>query len=173
MLKLREVQFAYEADGERFTVTTARSVRTEDAALTISTDGEVFSAAVHAEHAIRILHLNAVFECDLTESDRIFLNGYQSWTDSHEHTIHDRMRGIDRIPAAVANKYAFSQYGDYNFTRYDTRPGHLHGWSYGYLRTGPIYRFIGSLAEDAGLRSCARIRSSRSSSWRRTAVTCT
>ena len=58
--------------------------------------------------------------------------------------------GLSRIPNAVVKKYDFNQYGDYNFTAYPNEPGRLHGWSYGYIRTGPIYKFIGSLAEDSG-----------------------
>jgi alpha-galactosidase len=60
------------------------------------------------------------------------------------------MRGIDHIPVLVAKKYAFSQYGDYNFVKYGADPGHMHGWSYGYVRSGRNYRFVGSLAEDSG-----------------------
>lgn len=149
-MQLKNVQFSYTEGGEHFSVTTTRSVQTDDVRLTISQEGDVFSALLDTTREIRIDRLRAVFECDYKESTRIFLNGYQSWTDSHEHTIHDRMPGLAHVPAPLIKKYAFTQYGDYNFVRYLNEPGCLHGWSYGYLRTGPIYQLIGSLAEDSG-----------------------
>lgn len=150
MFHLKTLQFAYTAGGGSFSADTVGSVRTDDAALEISEEDDVFSARLTTTREICIERLRAVFECDFGESDRIFLNGYQSWTDSYEHTIHDRMRGLERVPRSLIQKYAFTQYGDYNFVNYPNMPGQLHGWSYGYLRTGPIYRFIGSLAEDSG-----------------------
>ena len=150
MLKLKTLQFAYNADGELFSANTTKSLHTDDVTLTVRTEGDVFSASVHALHEIRIERLRAVFECELGESDRIFLNGYQSWTDSQEHTIHDKLHGLDHLPKGIIQKYAFNRYGDYDFVNYDKRPGHLHGWSYGYVRTGPIFRFMGSLSEDCG-----------------------
>ena len=150
MLELKSVLFSYTADGEMLNASTTRSIETEDVSLKISTEGDVFSASLTAKREIRIDHLRAVFACPFDPSDKLFLNGYQSWTDSHEHFIADKMRGIDHIPLLVARKYAFSQYGDYNFVKYGTEPGHMHGWSYGYIRNGKQFRFIGSLAEDSG-----------------------
>ncbi len=150
MLELKSVLFSYTADDAAFHASTNRSVQTEDVSLNVQTDGDIFSASLSAKREIRIDHLRAVFACPFDPSDRVFLNGYQSWTDSHEHFIADKMRGIDHIPVLVARKYAFSQYGDYNFVKYGTDPGHMHGWSYGYIRNGKEFRFIGSLAEDSG-----------------------
>ena len=62
------------------------------------------------------------------------------------------MKGIDHIPCAIREKYAFSQYGDYNFAKYSNYPGNLHGWTYGYIRFGMTnYDFFGSLAEKYGI----------------------
>ncbi|MCR5718220.1 MAG: alpha-galactosidase [Oscillospiraceae bacterium] len=150
MLKLKNVYFSYTADGEPFSASTTRSLRTEDVALTIQTEGDIFTATLNAAREIRLDHIRAVFQCPLDPTDRVFLNGYQSWTDSHEHGICDKMRGNSHIPALLAKKYAFSQYGDYNFVQYGTEAGQLHGWSYGYIRSRSDYNFIGSLAEDSG-----------------------
>ena len=150
MLKLKSIQFSYESGEETFSAVTTCSVSTADAALNVRIDGDRFSASVHADREIVIRQLRAVFEYDFHASERIFLNGYQSWTDSFEHSIHDRMRGLNGTPAAVVRKYGLDQYGDYQFLHYPNTPGRLHGWSYGYLRTGPTYRLIGSLSEDCG-----------------------
>ena len=150
MIKLISVTFSYEYGDETFTVNTRRSIKSDLVSLDISTDGDVFTASVKSSDEIIITELTANFRFGYCESDRIFLNGYQSWTDSYEHTIYDKMKGIDHIPYGIADKHAFSQYGDYTFTGYSGAQGELHGWSYGYIRTGDSYNFAGSLSEDCG-----------------------
>lgn len=150
MLKLRSVNFAYREKDETFFVNTARSVRNDRVSLEINTDGNEFSINIHTSSPVTVEVLTAEFEYPFDKSDRIFLNGYQSWTDSTEHGINGIMRGIERVPAKLAEKYALSQYGDYNFTTYPNIPGLIHGWSYGYVRRKDEFDFMGSLSESSG-----------------------
>lgn len=150
MLKLRSVTFSYTENGERFFVQTTGSVRNACAAMEIGTEGDVFTVRLQSTRPIRIGTLSAQFAYDFSENDKLFLNGYQSWTDSCEHGIRDRMRGIGHIPGKVREKYRFSQYGDYNFADYPNRVGLLHGWSYAYIRNEAQFSFIGSLSEHTG-----------------------
>ena len=46
--------------------------------------------------------------------DKLFFNGYQSWTDSREYDTDDKMRGLNGIPRSQIRKYNFDKYGDYN-----------------------------------------------------------
>ena len=94
--------------------------------------------------------LSVVGFADVTEDDRVFMNGYQSWTDSREMMPGERMRGIEQIPAPVIRKYNFDKYGDYNFAHYSPRKGVFHGWTYAYVRSGEEYRLCGSLSERCG-----------------------
>ena len=86
----------------------------------------------------------------ITEHDRVFINGYQSWTDSREYEIHEKMTGIDHIPKALVRRYNFDKYGDYNFTSYSGRAGDFHGYSYGYIREESTFQLFGSLNERDG-----------------------
>ncbi len=92
------------------------------------------------------------------ESDRVFVNGYQSWTDSREYEPHEKMTGIDHIPKAIVKKYNFDKYGDYNFAGYSGRAGDFHGFSYGYIRQDEEYTLFGSLNERDGF-TLIRVRS--------------
>ncbi len=94
--------------------------------------------------------LSVVCYADVGEEDKIFMNGYQSWTDSRELTVSDKMRGISHIPAPLVRKYNFDKYGDYNFTHYSPRRGVLHGWTYCYIRDGSEYCLCASLSERCG-----------------------
>lgn len=86
----------------------------------------------------------------ITNNDRLFVNGYQSWTDSKEYETYERMTGIDHIPKALVRKYNFDKYGDYSFTSYSDRKGDIHGFSYGYIREGSEFTLFGSLDEADG-----------------------
>ncbi|MBQ8966602.1 glycoside hydrolase family 36 protein [Ruminococcus sp.] len=150
MLVFKHIKFAYLAGGKVYSVTTGKTVENSRVKLKVENTGGVISASVETATPITLLRLSAEFEYDFKSVSRIFLNGYQSWTDSVEHTTADRLHGIGHIPKPLADRYAFSQYGDYTFTHYSMKKGSMHGFSYGYVRNYDVYDFIGSLNEQSG-----------------------
>ena len=154
MLELRNVQLVCTIGNgtspERFSASTSRSLANDVLSLDISTSGDVFEASLTSRCPVRIIKLSAVFSRSFTDTERIFLNGYQSWTDSTEHTIHDKLKGLELIPSAAVRSYALDRSGDYNIADYGRSAGRLHGFSYGYVRSGESFSFFGSLSEDTG-----------------------
>lgn len=94
--------------------------------------------------------IEATMQLTLADADAIFLNGYNSWTDSIERPVDGRMWGLTRVPRSVVRKYALDGGGDYRFVREDARRGHQHGFGYGYVRQGERVLLFGSLNEDSG-----------------------
>ena len=94
------------------------------------------------------IYIESVLE--VSERDRVFMNGYQSWTDSREYSIKEKMRGINQIPMPLVRKYNFDKYGDYGFVGYSSRRGDFHGFSYGYIRRGDEFMLMGSVSERSG-----------------------
>ena len=94
----------------------------------------------------------ATLSWPMAENEKIFMNGYQTWTECPELPKWGRQRGTDHIPKFLLDKYAFDRYGDYHFVRYSKRKGMSHGFSYCYFRSGEHYRQGGCLAHRAGLR---------------------
>ena len=151
MFELNKVKLSYKADGRVYSVTAGESVSNSRVSLDISREGDRFTASVTSKTPIELLKLSAEFACGYPADCRIFLNGYQSWTDSTEHTADSVMTGIDRIPSALNDRYTFSAYGDYTFVKYSRRRGCMHGFSYGYIRHGiGEFALIGSLNEREG-----------------------
>lgn len=148
-MRFKELLFSCRCGEERFSVRTSHSFENDIVSVRINDTG-IFTVSVTAAADIRILRLEAVFERSFSPQERIFLSGYQSWTDSTEHTINDTMRGIKHIPRQINERFSFSQYGDYTFAEYPGKPGQLHGFTYGYIRSGETYSFFGSLNEDSG-----------------------
>ena len=86
----------------------------------------------------------------MAEEERLFMNGYQTWTYSPELNRNGKLRGTDHIPAPLRKKYAFDRYGDYHFVPYGKQKGQSHGFSYCYFRKGDRFRLVGSLDETPG-----------------------
>lgn len=100
---------------------------------------------------VRVTSVTVRMAADVRGSEAVYLNGYQSWTDSVEHRPWDTMVGLANVPGAVVDAFSLDAGGDYRFCRYDVLPGEMHGFGYGYLRQGYEVSLVGSLSEDTGL----------------------
>ena len=96
--------------------------------------------------------LSAEGRCALYCSDweRIFMNGFQSWSFSPELRRSDRIRSLRHLPKAGVRHYGLDRYGDDYFVPYPDKPGFSHGESWCYFREGERFRLLASLSERAG-----------------------
>jgi alpha-galactosidase len=113
-------------------------------------DENVRRVRVRPVLSVVIDKISAVMELGLHAADAIYLNGYNSWTDSVERPTAGRMWGLTRASKRVVKKYALDASGDYRFVAEDPRRGHQHGFGYGYVRQGDSVLLFGSLDEDSG-----------------------
>ena len=86
----------------------------------------------------------------LTGEDRVFINGFQSWTNCPEYTENDSIRGLSHLPKAGVRYFGLDRYGDNYFVDYPQKKGVLHGESWAYARRGEEFRLVGSLDETMG-----------------------
>ena len=98
----------------------------------------------------RLKHIAATLPLAAVEDERIFMNGYQTWTHCPEYGVRDRVRGLHGAPKPLIRKYGLDRYGDYHFADYPNRRGVTHGFSWCYFRRGDRYRLIASLDEKPG-----------------------
>ena len=103
---------------------------------------------VTAEYAPAAVSLRIPLE--LGESDTVFMNGYQSATDSKEFSLSDKMTGIDMVSEYARRIYAEMVGGDYSIVKYKNKPGVVHGFSYCYFRSGDSIKLFASLDESTG-----------------------
>lgn len=101
-------------------------------------------------HDETIDSISAVIHLETADDEKIFMNGYQTWTHCREYTKRNRIRGLRGIPRRLVNRYAFDGYSDYHFSEYPYSRGVLHGWSWCYFRKGNFYRLFASLGEQNG-----------------------
>lgn len=116
----------------------------------VSGNDHVRRVSVCPEVPVAIDEVVATMELAIDQADALYLNGYNSWTDSVERRVDDRMWGLTRVPRRIVNKYVLDASGDYRFVTEDPRRGHQHGFGYGYLRQGDEVLLFGSLDESNG-----------------------
>ena len=111
---------------------------------------ERLSLRLHSEKECELRSLSLRFDFPFEKRDMLYLNGYQSWTDSRERGVKGRLHSLDRIPRGLVRRYSLDRYGDNRFVAYGHKGGQMHGFSYGYVRRGGEYTLFGSLAEESG-----------------------
>lgn len=153
-----EFSISYHIVGE----TRLRSVSiTGDGGILGSNDARLFGVIVRGNGKVRrvfarpavpviVDKIEAVMHVAIGDADSIYLNGFNSWTDSIERPVDDCMWGLTRAPQRLVNKYVLDASGDYRFVAEDSRRGRMHGFGYGYLRQGDEVLLFGSLNEDTG-----------------------
>lgn len=149
---MRKLRYEIAYEGSRGIVSQTRSSpgEWEGFSLEEAFDGERLTVTLYPKTPLKMRSFSAVTPWQCRETDRILLNGYQSWTDTRELTVRDKMPGLTRIPKWLVRKFTFDGYGDYHMVNYSGKRGKLHGFSYGYIRHGDTYDFVGSLSERTG-----------------------
>ena len=106
---------------------------------------------VRARERAEVLRARVRVAVDLAGFDRLYFNGYNSWTDSVERSPQDAMVGLARTPRAVVAHWVLDASGDYRFAPQDPRPGRQHGIGYGYVRKGDVVTLFGECDPDGGV----------------------
>ena len=102
---------------------------------------------LQSDEAIQIKEAALLGHSRYDKDDLVNCNGFQSWTDSREFTVKEKMKKLF-WPARLRNVHYF---GEYHFYNYSKRKGKLHSYNYCYIRSSKdSFRFSGSLSEDEG-----------------------
>lgn len=97
-----------------------------------------------------IVSAEAVLDLPTAADEKIFINGYQTWTACPEYTRRDKIRSVGPYPRALVRHFGMDRYGDNFFVDYPQKRGVLHGESWCYFRRGEFFRLIASLDERPG-----------------------
>ena len=99
------------------------------------------------KHSISEIVLD--LQCD--ETERVFFNGYQTWSPSHEEKPSIAVRSIHPVIKVLGKPWGTSRYGDGFFAKQaHDKPGRFHGYSYFYKRYEEEYLLIASTDETNG-----------------------
>lgn len=127
------------------------SIQTEDFTLNSNVHPNFFEYSnieieIIPKIEIEIMECLLVFPNNYDKRDKVFINGYQSWTDSKEVSINHKDRKFLHLLRPVIQKYKFQQYGDYGFYKYENKNGVFHSVTYTYIKNyNDMILFVGSL----------------------------
>ncbi len=108
-----------------------------------ASDHSIYNIVLHPKQDLKLQAVELQFSIVYNNNDRIFCNGYQSWSESREYLPNESIPMLRRI-AHPFMKY----YGDYHVEQIERGPAKLHSWSYSYIRQKDHVVFFGSLNED-------------------------
>lgn len=99
---------------------------------------------------MEITSFTLTFDYDYIKYNRIFVNGYQSWTDSREYHPDEMMTVVNKLVRKKIMNSPPSRGSDMHFIPAETVKGTFHGYSYSYIRNGINIDLIGSVSERSG-----------------------
>lgn len=155
MIKELKIKFSYKINGQDKEVEIKDNYSNDDFDMKLEfsklVEGNKFIAEIKHKKDIEVNSLVIEYDNNFSNNENIFVNGYESWTDSREFKKEQVLTNFSRfVPRALKNKYGLTQYGDYDFKKYSRNKGVFHGFTYGYIRNGSVFDLVGSLTERKG-----------------------
>jgi alpha-galactosidase len=155
-IQLQNIRIAisYIAEGKIYQHITDADFSTPHFALKLLSSpisgGTEYSIKIFPETALETVKLELIFNYDFSGVNKIFANGFQSWTDSREFEPYEKIRKPGIIARGVMKKYTLDKYGDEHIYKQTGRKGIFHSHTYTYFRNSNNLNFIGSLSEKSG-----------------------
>ncbi len=112
-----------------------------DYKVNIEKESQRLSLFVHPKQSIRLSKVVVEFPYQFKTSDKLFCNGFQSWTESRTYHPNDSIPRLRKL----AQPY-FQFYGDEHM--FADKPPKLYSWTYGYINDFNQYTLIGSVQEN-------------------------
>ena len=139
-------KLSYIKDKRKLACNFSQSTETEAFSLIISRSSENggfrFTALLTPKTEFTISECTLLTDESLSNDNPLFLNGYQTWTDSGEVGLNCSIPRLNMLARPL-----IGMYGDYGF--YKNRSDKLHSWTYTYIRNAAdaTVTLYGSLSE--------------------------
>lgn len=104
-------------------------------------DANKLSLFVHPKQSIRLSKVVIEIPFTFKATDKLFCNGFQSWSESKLYQIDQQIPRLRKI----AKPY-FQYYGDEHM--FASRPPKLYSWTYGYIKSSDKLHLFGSAQEN-------------------------
>lgn len=146
-MKSYKLSLTYKIGGSHKTTS---DLITNDYEIKTEQQNERLKMTVFPKSEIEITDFTLTFPYNYIKGNRIFVNGYQSWTDSREYHIDEMMTVIHKFVRKKIFNSPSSMGSDMHIVPQETKKGTFHGFSYSYIRNGNSIDLIGSVSERSG-----------------------
>ncbi len=120
---------------------------TEDYTLLVEQTEERVTIRLKVKHPLTLVTSSFEVPYTYASNDELFINGYQSWTDSREYGLNEYLRNIKKAPRLIRNFFHLEAYGDAWFMDYQKDNFHSFTYAYRKNKNGEA-DLIGSLNEE-------------------------
>ena len=126
----------------------------EDFTLELREEDGVLHLMLNPKRAVSFTTFQMYFPQQYDSTDKLFTNGYQSWTVTKEYSPDDKMDEFNPRILGMQKKnfnvIGIFGSGDLLFHRYPEENGVFYGYSYAYIRKGGRITLFASLTERVG-----------------------
>ncbi len=149
---MEKLFITYTANGRSFT---CESAETEHFTVEEEKQGCRTKLYINAKTPVCVQKFQVMLPYGYEKGQRVFVNGYQSWTDSREYDLDEEMTSLSKfteryVKNPLVKRIGIGKSGDYFICDYPRQKGVFYGFSYGYVRTGERIDIFGSLSERCG-----------------------
>lgn len=105
-----------------------------------------FELTIKPEIEIQVKTLLVKVKLSLNNTDKLYINGFQTWTESREFGLDEKIQGLNKLSYNL-----LCPYGDYTLYPHNNELGIYHSFTYTYInRNNENYILYGSLSEAMG-----------------------
>ncbi len=142
----------YKVGNKKFSCT---SHECEHFSLSLTEKENILSLSTIPKTPVSFDKFDIIMPYTYSANSKIYVNGYQSWTDSMEYEPSEQMLELSRkveffITKSFGKLLGLSKSGDTLFWKFPRKSGLFYGWSYGYVRTDNNVDIFGTLTEKYG-----------------------
>lgn len=91
------------------------SISDDNLTITEKTSGSRKTVSVKANADVELLRAVSDIAFKVLPDDRIFANGYQSWTETNEFKFGEKLNDLNKLPKKLVEHFAFKAYGSQGF----------------------------------------------------------
>lgn len=139
-----DISVKYRLNGEKKEFA---GLENDDFRLQAIQQGERLTVTIHPRKTLMLHSVTITEPYEYKSGCQIFLNGYQSWTETREFDLSEAVHNMNRLPSALKERFHFEAYGDPWFYKYERQA--FHGYTYSYIKKPDgTASLIGSLNEE-------------------------
>ena len=144
---IKEIKINYKIGEKKFS---SNSKENEHFKIETAFEKSHFLAKLYPKTTLEITYLGISFDYYFNYTNRIFSNGFQSWTDSKEYLPDEKQTKLPFLTKGLIKNTAWGRSGDYHIHKYPQKAGEFFSYSYTYIRNDENYFLLGSSSERNG-----------------------
>lgn len=128
----------------------AKGNDTADYSVTVEKGENTVKYILRPKKKMELINAYLSGKYEYKDGDRVFANGYQSWTTTREYKACDVQKGLSGLGKYPPVRTFASFFGDYDFQNYTSEKGVFHSYSYTYVNSDGNLKLYGTTNERTG-----------------------